>query len=770
MLFLFVPKSMRKLLLLLLMTAAFPVFSQSAIGSWQEYLPYRQAARIALADGKVFCSTAQGLFSYIKDDESLNRYSKLNGLNDFGIADIAYSKDYKLLVIAYRNGNIDLLNDDNSVVNLSDISRKNIPGNKRINSITLAGRFVYMSCGFGIVVMDLQRREVKDTYYIGVNGSAIDVGAVAISDTYIFAATESGVYQAELSNPVLSDFNNWTLLRADNSNGAFNKAVVLNNVLYVNYNLSSGDSLYSWNNSWSTPSQLPQSGTTLSMRTVDGKLMITKSDKVVTFDAGLNQIGVVDGNTIPGITPADAIEENGFGVWIADKKNGLLQYNNNVYTKRFPAGPNSDAVAALQVVDGRLWVIHGPRNRGWNNNYQYLGFSYYENATWVTYDGNIAQTPLFSQYNFFDNMSLVVDPSDKEHLFISSSGAGLLEFNKGFPIIRYNNSNSTLKEQVGNPGQVKVHGVAIDDDANLWITNAGVNSVLNVRKPNGTWRAYTFPGAVNSSSKVGDMVIDQNGAKWVSLFENVGLSDGILYFDDNATPDVLGDDEFSLIPITSNRVRSLAVDNDGTVWAGLDAGINIFYPPSLEPQKIIIKQENAFQYLLETESITAIAVDGANRKWIGTEAAGVFLFSSDGQDQLRHFTSNNSPLFSNNITAITIDGKTGLVYIGTDKGLLSYQGDAVEGKETCADVQVYPNPAPTGYSGPIAIKGVPANGTVKITDISGNLVFQSQALGGQAIWNGQNLKGERVSSGVYLVFAMNQAGESTCTAKLLFNR
>jgi hypothetical protein len=196
----------------------------------------------------------------------------------------------------------------------------------------------------------------------------------------------------------------------------------------------------------------------------------------------------------------------------------------------------------------------------------------------------------------------------------------------------------------------------------------------------------------------------------------------------------------------------------------------VFYPPSLEPQKIIISQEGAFQYLLETEVVTAITVDGANRKWIGTENAGVFLFSADGQEQLLHFTAENSPLFSNNIYAITIDGKTGQVYIGTDKGLLSYQGDAVEGEEECSDVEVYPNPVSSGYAGPIAIKGVAANSTVKITDVSGNLVFETQALGGQAVWYGANLSGERVSTGVYLVFAMDQEGEETCTAKLLFNR
>jgi ligand-binding sensor domain-containing protein len=223
-------------------------------------------------------------------------------------------------------------------------------------------------------------------------------------------------------------------------------------------------------------------------------------------------------------------------------------------------------------------------------------------------------------------MALTVDPSNKEHLFVSSGGRGLLEFQDGNVVNHYDDINSTLKQQFGNPGQVKVHGIRMDDEGNIWATNAGVNTVLNARLPSGQWIAYSFAGI--SNSKAGDLVIDQNGGKWLTLFENSGGSDGLLYFNDNGTPSDLSDDESAPISFASNRVRSLIVDNDGTLWVGLDAGLRVIYPPSIQPQQIIIKQDGAFQYLLETESVTAFAVDGANRKWIGTENAGVFLFSA----------------------------------------------------------------------------------------------------------------------------------------------
>ena len=756
-----------------LITGIFCLFSfaslsqPGAIGSWREHLPYRQGQIVADGTGRIFCATSQGLFSYRKDDQSLERFSKLNGLNDFGISHIAYNNDYHQLIIAYENANIDLLADDNSVINLSDISRKNIPGSKRINHITNDGRYVYFACGFGIVVLDLERKEIKDTYYIGFNGAAVDVKSVALNDTYIFAATDNGVYQASLSNPNLSDFNNWSVILTDTGSGEYNHAAVISNTLLVNYHLSSGDSILQWNNGWGLPS-LPQNSFTEAFEVKNNQFYLTQSDKVLIYDASLSLIQTIDINNVPNLKSRDAISDDAGVIWIADEEKGMIQYTNGTWQSMFPAGPNSSAAAAMEVVDGKLWIVHGPKNRGWTNNFQYTGFSWYEDGAWKTYDGYTSQTPLFPQYNFYDNMALTVDPSNKEHLFVSSGGRGLLEFQDGNAVNHYDDTNSTLKQQFGNPGQVKVHGIRMDDEGNIWATNAGVNTVLNARLPSGQWIAYSFAGI--SNSKAGDLVIDQNGGKWLTLFENSGGSDGLLYFNDNGTPSDLSDDESAPISFASNRVRSLIVDNDGTLWVGLDAGLRVIYPPSIQPQQIIIKQDGAFQYLLETESVTAFAVDGANRKWIGTENAGVFLFSADGQEQIQHFTIDNSPLFSNNIYSLAIDGKSGQVYIGTDKGLLSYQSDAVDGKETCDDVEVYPNPVQRSYNGPVAIKGIPANGTIKITDVSGNLVFQAEGLGGQAIWNGNNLKGERVSTGVYIVFAMDPEGANTCSSKILFNR
>jgi sugar lactone lactonase YvrE len=745
-----------------------------SIGSWREHLPYLQGKVVANSASRIFCATDDGLFSFEKSDNSINRFSKLNGLNDFGISAVVYSDAYKVLILAYNNTNIDLLFDNNLVLNLSDIKRKNIPGSKQINHLSLDGRYVYFSCGFGIVVLDLQRKEIKDTYFISSSSVHPEVMDVAINGNDIYAVTDDGVYQAQLNNPFIANYTAWTKIISDTGNvGVFNRAVYFDNMLLVNYSRANTDTMMAWNGSWgnSLPAELLSSTRKRSLRTENGKLYMTLSSGLFVFDNNLNVIRNVDVSVVPSPDFNDGVEDNNGVAWIGDKTRGLIKVNSLSFDVILPNGPNISRSAAMQVVDGKLWVVHGPRTKSWLNAYQYDGFSEYENGSWITYDGKSAGTPLFAQYNFYDAMSLAVDPSNKNHLFISSGGSGLIEFKDGQVLNRYDTANSTITSQIGNSSQFKVHGIALDQDRNLWIANAGVKNVLSVLKTDGTWKTFNFPGKINAQAKTGDLIVDNNGYIWATIFENVGGSDGILVFNPNYTIDNTVDDKFDVVDFASNRIRAMAKDKEGTVWVGTESGIYLFYPPSITPQQILIRQDNSYQYLLAAEVVTAIAVDGANRKWVGTETGGVYLFSSDGQNQINHFTIENSPLFSNNINSLAINGKTGEVYIGTDKGLMSYQSDAIEPKEEvsgCDDIVVYPNPVRNDYDGPIAIKGLVPNGVVKITDVSGGLVFQTTSLGTQAVWNGRNLKGEKVSTGVYLVFSSDDTSENKCVTKLMY--
>ncbi|MBC8314228.1 MAG: T9SS type A sorting domain-containing protein [Bacteroidetes bacterium] len=226
--------------------------------------------------------------------------------------------------------------------------------------------------------------------------------------------------------------------------------------------------------------------------------------------------------------------------------------------------------------------------------------------------------------------------------------------------------------------------------------------------------------------------------------------------------------------IPGTIVFAITEDKDGEIWIGTEKGVAVFYSPenvftgqNFDAQRILVEYGGYYQYLLENEIVTAIAVDGSNRKWIGTDRSGVFLFSEDGTQEIHHFTEDNSALFSNRITSLTINAN-GDVFMGTDKGVISYRGSATEGGEIHEDVYAFPNPVKNGYDGYIGIKGLVTNAQIRITDVGGRIVYSTKAEGGQAIWNGRNLSGKRVKSGVYLVFSSDEKGKEKVVTKILF--
>ncbi len=767
---------MRHLLLsvILFFLSNIPAQSQPfKLGNWREHLPYIHGKTVAESSQQVYCATIEGLFSYSRSDNSIQRFTKLNGLNDYGISMVAYSSYGHLLIIAYNNSNIDLLYDDGHIVNIADIERKNVPGNKIINNIYFNGRYAYLACGFAIVVLDIDRLEIKDTYYIGPNGASMNIFDITIDANNIYAATESGIYSADINNQDLSNYNNWTKILDDvNNAGDFKSIVHYNNAIYTNYAKANMDSLLKYDGTWTWESSLVPllNGRISSMRVNGDKLVFATGNAISTFNSSLQRDRYIDGNIVSNPKFMDAMLDANGTIWAADNLKGLIKINEPSSEIISPDGPNTAQTSEMQVVNGKLWVAHGARSKGWYNQYNYYGFSSYSDNNWITNDGISGKNmQMFGQYPLFDIMTLAVDPNDENHIFLGSGGGGLLEFRNDAPYKFYRDTNSTLKQQFGNPGQVKVHGMEMDDEGNLWMANAGVNTILNVLKKDGTWKTFNLAGLVNSSSKAGDLVIDQIGIKWVMLFENIGGAQGLLAYNDNHTIDDISDDEGVVVDFGTNYVRSMAVDKDGVLWCGTEKGIYLIYPPNTTAQQILIKQDNSYQYLLETDVVTAIAVDAANRKWIGTENGGLYLISADGQEQIEHFTSDNSPLFSNQVTSLAIDGKSGEVFIGTANGVISYQGDAIEGDQGCTDLLVYPNPVKHEYTGPVAIRGVVPNGFIKITDVGGNIVYQAKSLGAQAIWDGKNLNGERVQTGVYLVFSFDADGANTCTTKLLLS-
>ncbi|HNW97932.1 MAG TPA: two-component regulator propeller domain-containing protein [Bacteroidales bacterium] len=747
------------------------------IGEWREHLPYNNCISITEGNGKIFCATKYSVFSYDKSDNSIQRISKINYLSDIGVSRVKYHNGLNLLLVTYTNGNIDLIDNNGLTTNISDIKRKPITGNKTINNILFIDNFAYLACGFGIVVLDLAKKEIKDTYYIAEGGFQIKVFDLTTDGSKIYAATESGLYEADLSCPYLSNYSYWTKhTEMPHPDGIFNTVAYFHGTLYINLygNAYNDDTLYIYKNGIWNCYDPTYTSNRYELNVKDNIMLVIEEgdiDQLDTNGINISRIYTYNSTSIPNApSPRDAIFDNEINnvVWIADANVGIVR-NEGVWTSTNfqPNGPKTTNAWDISVENSNLWVAPGGLDGAWNNVYNGDGLFSFIDENWATH--NRDNTPGLD--TIYDIVCVAVNPSNSSQVFAGSWSKGLLEFNNQTLTNVYDSTNSTLKCNY----RTGVAGIIFDEDNNLWVTNSAVNTALNVRMNNGTWKGFNFSGFY-SNSEVGDLAIDKQNRKWIILPRN----NGMLVFDDNNTITNSADDHIKRISnstgnggLPSNEIFSIAVDRDGEIWVGTDKGIAVFYNPenvftgsNFDAQQIMVDQDGYIQPLLGSESVKVIAVDGSNKKWIGTDRAGVFLVSADGTKEFEHFTTENSPLFSNTINTIAIDHKTGEVFFGTDKGIISYKGYATDSVEKNG-VVVYPNPVKENYTGYIGIKGLALNSNVKITDISGTLIYQTTAEGGQAIWNGLNFEGKKAKTGIYLVFASNEDGSVTTVAKIM---
>ncbi|HVA98172.1 MAG TPA: two-component regulator propeller domain-containing protein [Bacteroidia bacterium] len=762
-----------------------------AIGQWREHLPYNDAIAVTQGEGKIYCATPSGIFSYSLIDNSYTRLSKVTGLSDIGATCIKFNNYNNTLVIGYSDGNVDLV-ENNTVINISDIKNKDITSSKTINSIYFINQYAYLACGFGIVVLNTQQQTVADTYHIGPNGTYINVRDITSDGTNIYAATDGGIYEAPLNSPNLADYNNWT-----KTGGATLPAGIYNTITFINGKVFANFSNKLTHNTWmkDTVYESANNGITWSVfsgalgtniykiESSNNHLLICTQYSVNNYDNNANLLGNLQYNLSPnGMSDVDAVVDQNNSVWIADQNVGLVKYINPSSSQLYvPNGPKTANVFAMAIGNNTLWAVPGGVDGSWNNLYNTDGVFLFDNDSWSTINPCNCGT---NTDTLFDEFAVAVDPNDPTHAYVGSWGKGLLEFYKGSVVNLFTDQNTNGALQgLGLSGYnpIRIGGLAFDQNGYIWASNSGVAHTLCYRPPDGTWHGLNFSAFINPSSEIiGNVMITQSGEKWVILARSTG---GILVYQDNGTFAQPNSGNTKILNgvtgnggLVSTNIFSMAQDKTGAVWVGTDQGIEVFYSPDAifsgsgnwDAQQILLVQNGLVQILLQTQSVTAIVVDGANRKWLGTYGGGVFLMSADGTQQIQHFTAENSPLLSDNVTSIAINPNTGEVFFGTDKGIISYKSTATEGGTDFGNVYAYPNPVPHGYSGPIAIKGLVKDADVRITDITGKLVYKTTALGGQAIWQGTNFDGRRVQSGVYLVFCSNSDGSKTFVTKILF--
>lgn len=761
--------------------AAYGSQAQLAIGQWRDHFPNTGTIAVAYGNDRVYSANPYMVYSVNLADNSTEKYSKVNRLSGVGISDIAFDSNTGTLVVGYENGNIDLLR-GSTTTNVRSIQNSGIFGVKSINHIRVNNGRCYFSCGFGIVYYDLVKQEVIDTYIIGPGGANLQVNGTAEWNGKIYAATDIGLMEADASSAFLSNFSNWSLNpTVPNPNHEVFAIASTGSRLVVGQRFEESDDIAWGTEDGNTWTDFWSDNTLRSLSFSGNRLVLCAGNNVNTYDPTLNWDYTVNLSQSESLIESpDAVIVNPGEIWMGDESRGLIQYfvQNEAFKIYQSSGPKHLDVYRLHFTNGKLFKTSGGPAPNWARTFNPRGVEIYDGDQWITYDND--NTTIFQEDNVRDLMAVAVDPRDENHWYVGTWGRGLLEFKNGIIVERYDEENSPMQGagETGGPG---IGDMVFDDNGTLWMSNGYSETPVLALDAEGEWYAYSANEAGASGSLLlADMIIDQLGYKWFVRPRGNGL---VVYNENNTLDDTTDDEAISISTdvgqgnLPTKDVYSVAEDLNGEIWVGTGEGITVFYSAgsvfsgnNFDAQQILLEQDGNIQILLETEVVFSIAVDGANQKWLGTSSSGVFLMSPDGTEEIRRFNEDNSPLPSNTVRTITIDGSSGEVFFGTDAGVVSYKSTATDGRFENECARVYPNPVRENYSGPIAIDGLERNTNVKITDVAGNIVFETTSEGGQAIWYGNRFNGERVTTGVYTALCTAPEGNSKCVAKIMVVR
>ncbi|MBL7802328.1 MAG: hypothetical protein JNL02_01230 [Saprospiraceae bacterium] len=733
-----------------------PDFPPLKIGEWRQHLPWQRALYVTQSDAKVYFATEWAVVEIDKAERTPRFLTKVEGLSDVGMGVVRFSKSADALVLAYSNSNLDLWYPaTGEVVNLPFIRKNtNITGDKKIYDMAFEGKSAYLACGFGILKLNLERAEVEYTTFTDV-----PVRSFAIYQNYLYAGTEEGLYRLPANDENPADFSRWQLMGALQNlpaGATVNALAVANSQLYIGIDKT----LYRYDGSQASAIATDQVYSVFYLTSEGAGLVIGwKKDfdgKVSYLDAAGFQSDIHW--TCQAGKPLYAIEDGNRKFWLADDTDDFRYYDANIdQCDKFDFNsPYNHYCAELAIARNKVYVA----TRGPSSNFSALystdGLYTLENGLWSRFNGETH--PELTPSDCHRDLWRVAPHAVEDKFYVGSFVGGLVEVTNGGTDTKCYTQYNSILQNAGASGSTRtaISGMAFDKTGHLWICNYDATAPIAVLKTDGTLRNFSA-APVNNLTQV---VVDQSGYKWFV----VGFNGGVLVYDSGADLDSPSDDRYRLLTtsnsvLPTNTVNCLAVDLDGDVWVGtqqgtvsFECGSNVF-DPQCKGSRRIVNVDGFNGYLLETEDVKSIAVDGANRKWFGT-TNGIFVQSPSGETQEARFTATNSPLFDNAITDIAINQTTGEAWIGTEKGLISVRSDATSGGTVNSDMPyAYPNPVRPDYEGPIAIYGLARDANVKITDIAGNLVFEGTALGGQAIWNGRDYLGRRAASGVYLIFA-----------------
>jgi hypothetical protein len=819
----------------LIIALSFQSTSQVPVGQWDIHLNYSNANTVLEVDNIIYVGTKSNLYAYDRDDYGIEIFSVLNGLSSMDISALAHSPEHNLLIIGYRDGNIDLLT-NGSVINIPYINMTNTLSEKTINHIFVDDNLAYLSCLFGLVILDIEKSEIKETCYFSNNGINTTVFESFVFDDSIytpadnflankvFVGTSSGLYYAN-KNDNLLDFSVWQRdSRISFGQGDNDDIISLEEVSIVQVDgvdlkenggkrLSIGTDLdyekmdiplnngvkynfFEFNTIAYTEPFSPSLNLFVVNSEVPGEMIDLKyntntnyavtvtndnfTEKVIVlgecgkdcFDQhslknllSKNTSEINDLNTATNIKSAVLSEDyaNNQMVFLGSEKFGLIRGKNSWYDLReisiiAPNGPAAIDQGSIFAHENSILFTHGGITSSWNNTYNYQELSLYKNYMW-------SQSNQLVDLNIYDAITLSGDPVDENRYFVGTWNSGLLEIIDDSLVNVYNTENSLL-QSANEEGWIRIGGLDYDNNNVLWITNSQAEKPL-VRFYNNEWQQFTIPN-LSTSSMSGDIVCTKNNQYWIQL-----RNEGLIVAKEQGGG-MISKKLGTLNGLASQTVNCFAEDHDGVMWVGTAQGLSVcfntnsVFNSNYNADYILIETTDGYvERLFENTNILDIEVDGANRKWVATSNNGVFLMSEDGTEEILHFTKENSLLLDNMVSDVSILNNTGEVFFVTGRGLCSYRANATRSREEFDNVTVFPNPVPKDFWGEIVISGLKDNTNVKITDIAGNLVFETFSLGGTATWNGKNFDGRNVSTGVYLFLCVDDLFDKSVVKKVL---
>ena len=782
---------MKKLFLLYTLLVSLQFSAQTDYSdSWEDFYSYNNVKDFVKVDDVIYALVDNAVFTYNVTSEEINKLSSVQGLSGETTSSIYYNSVFKRLVIGYENGLVEVVDNDGRITISSDIVSFNQSGEKSINDIKEFNNKLYLSTPFAIVVYDIDKLEFGDTYFIGNKSSAILINQTEVFNGFIYAATEKGVFKADITSNLLIDFNNWEQQFAERN---FTQITLLNNQLYVVENFLIGSqkntTLFGLNGNVLIPKRTFSNDIIKAIKASDANLSITLNNTAIILDLAMNEKYRVSANTDFNFTLNTSFFENNT-FFLGTKELGILRTNTSQLTsfnEIHPEGPLFNDVFSIAASNNNVWLVYGGYDETYTPIGSRKGYSHFNGENWINTNFN-------PSFPYTDLNHVSIDPNAENRVYISSFGdtgdvnnvstGGLLVVEDDEVKTFYNHLNSPLEDivaEVPNRVTIRISGTVFDSQGNLWVTNIGGTNELKKLSASGQWSSFDLRTVeTNSALGLSEVVVDRNNSIWYGARRN-----GVYVYNES------GNRKKALIATTNLgglpdlNVRTVAVDASNRVWIGTRSGLVMYNnasgvfddnTPNANPV-VINGDENGFgERLLGDQTINSIVVDGADNKWFGTDNGGVIYTNPNGQKTLANFSKQNSPLPSNRIVKITVDDSTGKVYFSTNNGIVVYNSKVAPFGDVIGDVYAYPNPALKNHE-TITIDGrngthLPKGTNVKILDVAGNLVYETNVVegqelqGGKVVWNKKNLAGKKVASGIYIVLLSNDDATDTGVTKI----